>query len=104
MSRFGQDQLESMRCGLACEMLPEVSQVRVTRDALPLDTRGIVTRYAGDDCAIVFRGSKSLLNYLLAVAKPQAISVGWPGHLALRTLTSSWQTHSAAQQHPPAEC
>ncbi|CAJ1400601.1 unnamed protein product [Effrenium voratum] len=66
LTMMKEDQLESMRCGLACEMLPEVSQVRVTRDALPLDTRGIVTRYAGDDCAIVFRGSKSLLNYLLA--------------------------------------
>jgi len=58
-------ELVEMRCGLACEMLPEVSQVQITRDAYPLDTRGLVVRYGTDDCAIVFRGSKSLVNYLL---------------------------------------
>ncbi|CAK9025796.1 unnamed protein product [Durusdinium trenchii] len=60
------DELQTMRCGLTCEMLPEVTQVHVTRDAYPLDTRGLVLRYGTDDCAVVFRGSKSVLNYLLA--------------------------------------
>ena len=40
-------------------------QVHITKDAYPLDTRGLVTRYGSDDCAVVFRGSKSLVNYLM---------------------------------------
>ena len=43
-------------------------KVRVTKDAYPLDTKGLVLRYGTDDCAIVFRGSKSLVNYLLGDA------------------------------------
>jgi len=65
LTMIPKDELQNMRCGLACEMLPEVSEVRVTKDAYPLDTKGLVLRYGTDDCAIVFRGSKSLVNYLL---------------------------------------
>ena len=71
--------MDTMNCGLTCEMLPEVSQVHITKDAYPLDTRGLVLRYA-DDCAIVFRGSQSMQNYLLGAAwrlTDQAYPLHW---------------------------
>ncbi|CAE7032110.1 faeA [Symbiodinium natans] len=58
-------ELARMDCGLACEMLPEVAQVHVTEDSGPLNTRGLVATYGGDDCLVSFKGSTSITNYLL---------------------------------------
>lgn len=57
-------ELATMRCGLACDALPEVSQVHVTEDSGPLNTRGLVATFGGD-CLVTFKGSTSISNYLL---------------------------------------
>lgn len=45
--------------------MAEVHNVHVTQHGFPLETMGMVARYGQDECILGFRGSKTLLNYLL---------------------------------------
>eukprot|EP00931_Biecheleriopsis_adriatica_P044283 TRINITY_DN25315_c0_g1_i1.p1 TRINITY_DN25315_c0_g1~~TRINITY_DN25315_c0_g1_i1.p1 ORF type:complete len:324 (-),score=50.71 TRINITY_DN25315_c0_g1_i1:66-983(-) len=65
LTQMPESALADMSCGLACQQLPEVHNVRVTAEGLPLQTRGVVAEWGSSECLVAFRGSKTLLNYLL---------------------------------------
>jgi len=62
---FPSEQIRNWTCGLACDTVKDVHNVRVTHQGLPLQTLGVVAQYGQDECVLAFRGSKTLLNYLL---------------------------------------
>jgi len=59
------DMIRNWTCGLACDTVTQVHNVHVTQHGFPLQTMGMVAQYGRDDCILGFRGSKTLLNYLL---------------------------------------
>ena len=63
-------QATTMSCGLACQMLPEVADVHEIQKSVPYGTRGLVSSF-GDDCLLVFQGSRNVPNFLLDVAALQ---------------------------------
>lgn len=59
------DQIQNWTCGLACETVKNIHSARVTQHGFPFQTLAAIASYGSDECIVTFRGSKTLLNYLL---------------------------------------
>jgi len=57
--------IERWTCGLACTNVKEVHNARLTTKAFPFQTLGVIAEYGASECLLAFRGSKTMLNYLL---------------------------------------
>jgi len=60
-----EDAILNWNCGLACDTVKSVNNRRLTQHGWPLETMGVVAEYGAGECLLAFRGSKTLLNFLL---------------------------------------